>query len=144
MGGAVRDFAGDFSDYAERLWREGRPLPGYREDPALALLARSDGALAPNAAKGRKAAPAARKAAGGAKRARPGAERREQERAERARAREESRIMLKLETLEAEQTRIESELATPEVYASGEKSRQLLSEYERVRAEIAALWDKLG
>jgi hypothetical protein len=52
--------------------------------------------------------------------------------------------MKTIEGLEGRQAEIENELATPEVYSNGEKSRELLREYERVRAEIAALWDRLG
>ncbi len=144
MGGVVRDFPGNFSDYAERLWREGRPLPGYREDPAQVLARRkedADPAGRPGAARGAASKTAAAKPA---KPPRPGAEKRERERVERERAREESRVMKTLEALEARQTEIETELATPEVYANGEKSRDLMREYERVRAEIASLWDRLG
>jgi ATP-binding cassette subfamily F protein 3 len=143
MGGVVRDFPGNFSDYAERLWREGRPLPGYREDPARALLARQDEkrqVAATTAVTG----PSKAAAAKAARPARPGADKRERERIERERAREESRVMKTIEGLEARQAEIESELATPEVYTNGEKSRDLLREYDRVRAEIAALWDRLG
>ena len=52
--------------------------------------------------------------------------------------------MKAIEGLEARQTEIETELATPEVYANGEKSRELLREYDRVRAEVASMYDRLG
>jgi len=152
VGGVVRDFPGNFSDYAERLWREGRPLPGYREDPARAVLARQHGKGKAEAAVATASSKAAAKAAGaktaGAKAAikpaRPGADKRERERIERERAREESRLMKAIEGLEARQAEIETELATPEVYANGEKSRELLREYDRVRAEVASMYDRLG
>ena len=52
--------------------------------------------------------------------------------------------MKRIEELEAEQAGIEIELANPEVYRDGARARDLLRGYDRVRAELAALWDRLG
>ncbi len=72
-----------------------------------------------------------------------GEARRSDDRAARARAAEEKRIFKRIEVLEAEQSALEAQLADPEVYREGgERTRNLLAEYERVRAELAALWDK--
>jgi ATP-binding cassette subfamily F protein 3 len=137
-GGSVRNFPGNFSDYADRRAAEGRPLPGYREDPARALAERETAkAAAPvrrERTKSAKAAPAPRKHEND-KAAR---------RAERMRATEERRLLASIEALETEQAGIESQLASPEVYTDGTRARDLMRNYERVRAELAALWDKLG
>jgi hypothetical protein len=53
-------------------------------------------------------------------------------------------VLDRVEALEAEQAGIESQLASPEVYTDGQRSRDLMRDYERVRAELAALWDKIG
>jgi hypothetical protein len=38
---------------------------------------------------------------------------------------------------------LEALLADPEVYKDGEKSRELVTEYERVKAEGESLWQRL-
>jgi ATP-binding cassette subfamily F protein 3 len=163
MGGSVRDFPGNFSDYAYRLAREGRPLPGYQEDPARALADRTDGgqrapgdgrrgARSERGGKGAKGAktggrptrPGAQPTRPGAQPTKPGAARRAEARAERARATEERRLLSRIEKLEGTQAEIEGQLATPDVYTDGERSRELMHEFERLRAEVAALWDKLS
>lgn len=158
IGGAVRDFPGNFTYYAGRLAREGRPLPGYEGDPASTVTARP----APSTAAGveddgrrkrtareregkrSKRARAGQKAASAEPAPQRGADRRNQARAARARAAEERRLFARIEELEAEQTEIESQLATPEVYRDGERSRDLLREFDRVQSEIAALYDRLS
>ena len=140
-GGVVRSFPGGFTDYAERLAAEGRPLPGYRPDPSRAYLARareSGREGKPKAAPVLKTAQASKVA----KTSKHGAARKGDERATRARAAEEQRIFKRIEALEAEQSALETQLADPEVYQEGERTRTLLGEYERVRTELAALWDK--
>ncbi|MFO0981272.1 MAG: ABC-F family ATP-binding cassette domain-containing protein [Planctomycetota bacterium] len=118
FGGRVQSYDGNFSDYVDRLQREGRPLPGYRE----ASKAADD------------TAPAELKA---------GEEHRQQLKADRARAREEAKVLQRLEALEAEQARIEAELARPEVYADAAGVRTLAAQHEQVKAEVASLWAKL-
>ena len=177
-GGKVRSFPGNFTDYAERRAGEGRPLPGYREDPARALAARE---AVRAATPGRRETELSAKSAGTSKRsatarhsntakrsatppkrsatpvkgsATPvkgsvtprgnGKDKGESRRAERIRAAEERRVLDRVEALEAEQAGIESQLASPEVYTDGQRSRDLMRDYERVRAELAALWDKIG
>jgi ATP-binding cassette subfamily F protein 3 len=182
-GGVVRSFPGTFSDYADRLAREGRPLPGYRPDPARAFLARAGekaraeetraakaakttqdttqaarieraakavrpakpakSASPPTAAKQAKSA-SAPPAPGSSKPRAKGGEHRAVERAARTRAAEERRVLQRIESLESEQAGIEAQLADPDIYKNGEETRRLMREYERVRAELAALWDRAG
>jgi ATP-binding cassette subfamily F protein 3 len=187
-GGVVRSFPGTFSDYADRLAREGRPLPGYRPDPSRAYLARTQAGktVAGNTApatvrKETDGAKARRKDAGQATAKQPtggadgkpagkhvgkntakqaakspvndaaiaprtgpakaSSDRRAIERAARQKATEERRILQRIEQLENEQRAIEAQLADPDVYKNGDEARRLMREYERVRAELAALWD---
>jgi ATP-binding cassette subfamily F protein 3 len=165
-GGIVRSFPGTFSDYADRLAREGRPLPGYRPDPSREFLARAEKKVEKTTE--RKAekktekrtekktqkktqtksegGPAARVPEEHAPKSRPGAgaDRRAAERAARNRAAEGRRVLQRIEGLETEQAAIEAKLADPEVYKDGAETRRLMGEYERVRAELAALWDRAG
>jgi ATP-binding cassette subfamily F protein 3 len=183
-GGVVRSFPGTFSDYADRLAREGRPLPGYRPDPSRAYLARTQagqtaagnaapgtvrketdgakarrkdggqamakqpagGAAAKHAGKhvGKNTAKSAVAAPAPSRPAKPGPDRRAIERAARQKANEERRILQRIEQLETEQRKIEEQLADPDIYKNGEEARKLMREYERVRAELAALWDGAG
>jgi ATP-binding cassette subfamily F protein 3 len=119
-GGATRSYAGNFSDYADRLRREGRPLPGYR----VAARPKDD----------ERRKEEARRAEDN---------RREQLRAERSRANEEKKILEKLETLEAEQARLEAELALPSVYDNSARVQELATAHARVKGEIATLWSDL-
>jgi ATP-binding cassette subfamily F protein 3 len=50
--------------------------------------------------------------------------------------RQEAEILAALEALEAEKTRLEHELARPEVYANGEKARAVQARLETLAAEI--------
>ena len=59
------------------------------------------------------------------------------------RAAEERRLLTRIEELETEQSELETQLALPEVYKDGERARDLMREFDRVRAEIAALWDRV-
>jgi hypothetical protein len=38
---------------------------------------------------------------------------------------------------------MESQLADPEVYRDGDRARDLLADYERVRSEVESLWRRL-
>src|SRR5262249_11925985 len=118
-GGATRSYAGNFTDYVDRLQREGRPLPGYRT------------AVRPKDDERRKE---------DARRAED--ERREQMRAARSRANEEKRILARLEELEGEQSSLEAELAMPSVYGDSARVQQLATAHARVKSEIAALWQE--
>ena len=57
----------------------------------------------------------------------------------------------KLETLEQDLSgresrlrELETQLADPEIYKNGAKAKEMLSEYERLRAEIETLWERIS
>jgi ATP-binding cassette subfamily F protein 3 len=56
---------------------------------------------------------------------------------------EQRRVEAKIETVESRVKELEALLADPEVYKDGEKSRELVTEYERVKAEGESLWQRL-
>ncbi len=67
------------------------------------------------------------------------------ERAERQRReREQSRIEKDIEAREARCAVLEQRLADPEVYHDGARARELVGEYERLRAELESLWQRIG
>jgi ATP-binding cassette subfamily F protein 3 len=119
-GGATRSYAGNFSDYVDRLQREGRPLPGYR----VPARPRDDERRKEDARRAED-------------------DRRDQMRAARSRANEEKRILARLEELETEQTAIEAELAVPAVYEDVTRVQELATAHARVKSEMAALWQDL-
>jgi ATP-binding cassette, subfamily F, member 3 len=73
---------------------------------------------------------------------------REEERRVRAgeqkRQRELQRVEKDIETREARMRELEALLADPEVYADGARMKTLVTDYERVRAEVESLWQRLG
>jgi ATP-binding cassette, subfamily F, member 3 len=112
--------------------------PGGYDDYEAARLARD--------AVAKPAAPAP--AAPAAATSRSGVEAHEQAKraraAERKRAREIERIERDIETREAAVRELETQLADPEVYHDGERARDLVTRYERLRAEIESLWERLA
>jgi ATP-binding cassette, subfamily F, member 3 len=111
--------------------------PGGYDDYEVARLAR-DEAGAASAVPATPAPDAARR----------GAEAHEQAKrtraAERKRAREIERIERDIETREAAMRELEVRLADPEVYHDGERARDLVTRYERLRAEVDSLWQRLA
>jgi ATP-binding cassette, subfamily F, member 3 len=113
--------------------------PGGYDDYEAARLARDDvgASPAPAAAAERRPEPV-----------RPGAdahaEAKRARAAERRRAREIERIERDLETREAAMRELETQLADPEVYQDGERARDLVTRYERLRAEVESLWQRLA
>jgi ATP-binding cassette, subfamily F, member 3 len=66
-------------------------------------------------------------------------------RAERQRReREQARIEKDIESREQRIRVLEDQLADPEVYHDGTKAKALVTEYERVRAELDSLWQRIG
>ncbi|MGH7730316.1 MAG: ABC transporter C-terminal domain-containing protein, partial [Candidatus Eiseniibacteriota bacterium] len=59
-------------------------------------------------------------------------------------AREQSRIERDIETREERIRLLEQQLGDPEVYQDGPRARELVGEYERVRAELESLWQRIG
>jgi ATP-binding cassette subfamily F protein 3 len=121
--GRVTLYPGGYDDYeAARLAREAEATP------AAAPAARATEAPRAPAARD---APAREEA----KRARA---------AERGRAREIERIERDIETREAAMRGLETQLADPEVYQDGARARDLVARYERLRAEVDSLWERLA
>jgi len=118
-------------------WESARIAREREARPAVAPPAQAE--RAPRAA-GREAAPSAPAA--------PPAQRREAERRarneQRRRERESQRIAGDLEAREARLKALESELADPAVYHDGARARDLVGEYERLRAEVESLWQRLA
>jgi ATP-binding cassette subfamily F protein 3 len=123
-----------------------RLYPGGYDDYEAARVARAAGEPEPGAAKSspppKPAAPAA-KAAAPAKGSSGGNDRRaaaEQKKKDK----ETARLEQEIETREKDLKDVEALLADPEVYADGARSKDLVKRYEVLRAEIDALWGKLG
>jgi ATP-binding cassette subfamily F protein 3 len=110
--------------------------PGGYDDYETARLARAE-AETPAAS----AAPAAEPTPRGAE-AREQAKR--ERAAERRRAKEIERIEREIETREARLRELETQLADPGVYHDGERARDLVTRYERLRAEVESLWQRLA
>jgi ATP-binding cassette, subfamily F, member 3 len=63
---------------------------------------------------------------------------------EQKRAREVARIEQEIEAREATIAALGTRLADPAVYHDGPQARELVAEYERLRAEVESLWQRLG
>jgi hypothetical protein len=55
-----------------------------------------------------------------------------------------ARIEKDIEAREARIVELETQLADPEVYHDGARAKGLVTEYERLRAEVGSLWERLG
>jgi ATP-binding cassette subfamily F protein 3 len=120
--GRVRLYPGGYDDYeAARLARS------VGEEPAPAKAA----VPAPAA---KKVEPAAKPAQGEDKAARAARQKKEKETA---------RLEKDIESREAELKEVEAQLADPEVYADGARSKDLVKRYEALKAEVESLWEKL-
>jgi len=128
------------------------PYPGGYDDYESARLARaaeaaSVAAPAPAAAPTPVATPAPGPAAARKPTATPapkgGGETREQRAARQRREKEQARVERDIESRETRLKAIEMELADPEVYADGGRSKTLIIEYEKLKTELASLWQKL-
>ena len=62
----------------------------------------------------------------------------------RRRAKEVERLEREIETREAELKAVEAELADPGVFSERERSRELLSRYEKLKSLVDSLWAELG
>ncbi len=124
--------------------------PGGYDDYEAARLSRGAGAPAPEPTPAPKAAPAPKPARAVEKPAPPPEPRvsreqaREEKRAREKREREVGRIEKDIETREARLQALEAQLADPELYHDAEKSRDIVAEYERTRAEVESLWARLA
>jgi ATP-binding cassette subfamily F protein 3 len=136
--GRVTLYPGGYDDY------EAARLARAKEPARTESTAREAPALPP----GRVAEPAATVAQAPAKEERRGAAAHEQARrtqaVERKRTRELERLGREIEVRETKMRELEGQLADPEVYQDGARTRDLVTRYERLRAEVESLWQKLG
>jgi ATP-binding cassette subfamily F protein 3 len=150
--GHVRLYPGGYDDYeAARIARAreateepvklarvaGGVVPTGPTAPADAAAARARGAKA-----GRTGPPALVETPAERDRRRD-AERKERN-AQQKRLKENARLEQEIEAREREVKEVEAQLADPVIYADGPRSRELVRRYESLRAEIDALWQKLG
>ena len=128
---------------------EGRvvPYPGGYDDYEAARLGRTAalaeapvvtaGAQAPARAQAPRATPPAAVSAARADGRRARAERQKRER-------EQARIEKDIEAREARIKVLEGQLSDPDVYHDGARAKELVGEYERLRAELESLWQRIG
>jgi len=128
---------------------EGRvvPYPGGYDDYEAARLSRAATTPAPTSAtrdagdagtRTRAAATAPARVAGArAEDRRARAERQKRER-------EQARIEKDIEAREERIRLLEGQLSDPEVYHDGPRAKELVGEYERLRAELDSLWQRIG
>jgi ATP-binding cassette subfamily F protein 3 len=137
--GHVMSYPGGYDDYeAARLG----PVPG----PAAVTPQARDGST-PGAAP--KAGGAATRTHKATVRPAPAAAREGAGRAARApnparRGREIERVERDIQERERRIAELEARLADPQVYHDGEQARALVSDYERLRAELESLWQRLA
>jgi ATPase subunit of ABC transporter with duplicated ATPase domains len=129
-----------------------RLYPGGYDDYESSRLARNDAAPAPvkvrvaEAAENRPRVKGGRVVPGDAAKDRPSsrdAQRRAQN-AQKSRERETARIESDIERRESRMRELETALADPGLYHDATRSKDLVHEYERLRAETEALWQRLG
>jgi ATP-binding cassette subfamily F protein 3 len=132
----VRNYLGNFTQYAGMRLREGRPLPGYApKGGGAAKAAAAASAPARDPDDGRKAGErhreerrAAQQAARDVKRA----------------ASDEKKALETLEKLEAERAELERSFADPRLYNDAGRLAAAKRRHAEVAAEIAAHWKRLG
>ena len=114
-----------------------RLYPGGYDDYEAARLARSVGEEPEPAPS--KAAPPAKKPEAKPSHGEDKAARKAREKKER----ETARLEQEIETREAELKGVEAQLADPEVYADGARSKDLVKRYEALKGELESLWERL-
>jgi ATP-binding cassette subfamily F protein 3 len=142
--GRVVLYPGGYDDYeATRVARDQEARratssgPGRDAAAAPATAARA-GSGSPRAAKSATGEPSRgskRVAGGGGATARRGGKPQD---------REVSRLTREIETREQRVRVLEGQLADPDVYHDGGRARDLVAEYERLRAELESLWQRMG
>jgi len=140
--GRVIPYPGGYDDYeaarlaraeAERERTGGAALPSVKPSPRGGTVVAA--AVKPPAAKPAPARPTAPH--------HPGGESREQRAARQKREKEQARVERDIETRETRLKAIEAQLADPDVYANVARSKELIGEYDRLKTELASLWQKL-
>ena len=144
--GHVTLYPGGYDDYeAARMKAEADRTAGIK---AAARAAGPSGVAGPDGAARSKATSPAK--ASGPKNSGAGKEQtagksssRAAQAAARKHAKEAEALEREIEKREAEIRGVESELASPGVYADGAKTKELLQRYERLKAETESLWKRL-
>jgi ATP-binding cassette subfamily F protein 3 len=154
--GRVRLYPGGYDDYEQARLARAAAQSGARGSDGRVLDPRAGRAAAgaapkrppgtpaarPVASEGGRATAATRSGAGSSaargKPGRPGAQ------GDRQRARDLARIEREIEQREAQVKALEAQLADPEVYHDGARARDLVSQYERLRAELESLWQRMA
>jgi ATP-binding cassette subfamily F protein 3 len=154
--GRVRLYPGGYDDYEQaRVARAAGDAPQGARGADGRVRAEA-GMTRRGAADGRGAATAAPSA--GPRAARPGREPGPQARrgarasgdarrgrgAEQQRAQELKRVERDIEAREERVRALEARLADPEVYHDGPRAKELVAEYERLRAELESLWQRMA
>jgi len=121
--GRVRLYPGGYDDYeSARLARAaGEPEPSAPAAKPTPAKKTPEPAPAPKAHAEDKAARAARQ----------------------KKEKETARLEKEIEERETELKAVEAQLADPEVYADGPRSKELVKRYEALKAELESLWEKL-
>jgi ATP-binding cassette subfamily F protein 3 len=117
-----------------------RLYPGGYDDYESARLSRAAGEPEP-AAPAAKPAPAKR-APEPAPKAAPGEDKAARA-ARQKKEKETARLEKEIEERETELKAVEAQLADPEVYADGARSKELVKRYEALKTELESLWEKL-
>jgi ATP-binding cassette subfamily F protein 3 len=133
--GRVTLYPGGYDDYEEARLRRASALPEPGATPVAARSARLE--AGPSPATPRNSVTQAP----GAKQDGPATPRRGDTR---RREREVRRIESDLESRESRLRELETSLADPAVYHDGARAKSLIAEYERLRAEIESLWQRLA
>jgi ATP-binding cassette subfamily F protein 3 len=126
----VRNYLGNFTQYAEMRLREGRPLAGYapkkKTPPATRIAAPEDGKRAGERHRDEKRA--AQQAARTSKRS----------------STDEKKALETLEKLEAERASLEKQFEDPKLYNDAGRLAAAQRRHSELVAEIAKLWERLG
>ncbi len=138
--GRVVLYPGGYDDYeAARIARAAGPPPEPVET-AKPAAARAGAATKPaTAVRGRAGAGAGAAAREADRKASRTARSQRQQR-----EKEVARLERDIEQREAKIRELENQLADPELYHDASRSKSLVGEYERLRAEVESLWQRLG
>jgi ATP-binding cassette subfamily F protein 3 len=139
--GRVMLYPGGYDDYeSARLARLASARPEPEAQPALNPAGRAvpkPAAKPATAAKGGRPAPeAARDASKAASR--------EERQSKQKREKEVARLEQDIQKREGRLKELEEQLADPELYHDASRSKSLVSEYERLRAEVDSMWQRLA
>jgi ATP-binding cassette subfamily F protein 3 len=144
-GGRVKLYPGGYDDYESTRIARAREARGEAEPEPAPKTAKLGGGVVANASVAPPAVkPAAPAHESPAEREKRRSAEKKDRNAQQRRQKETARIEQEIEAKEREVKDVEAQLADPQIYADGPRSRDLVKRYESLRAEIDALWAKLG